>query len=172
LQQYRQGTISPQLGAEAFARALGSRNTRVVIVPFNLAQHVEQLRKPSEQAVSEKTSIASESATSIQAEQQRPEITTTYIPPSTNVERQLVEIWSALLGVDRIGIDDNFFELGGHSLLATRVLARIRDQLQVQLTLRNIFDASTVRVLAAEISRGLVPQDAGKVSEEREEIVF
>jgi acyl transferase domain-containing protein len=171
LQQYRRATIPPQSGADAFARALASRNTRVVVVPFNLAQHVEQLRRPSEQAVAEKSSIASATETSIQAEPERPEVTTTCVPPSTNVERQLVEIWSALLGVDRIGIDDNFFELGGHSLLATRVLARVRDQLQVQLTLRNIFDASTVRSLAAEISR-LVPDDTAKVSEEREEIVF
>jgi NAD(P)-dependent dehydrogenase (short-subunit alcohol dehydrogenase family)/acyl carrier protein len=171
LQQYRRATIPPQSGADAFARALASRNTRVVVVPFNLAQHVEQLRRPSEQAVAEKSSIASATETSIQAEPERPEVTTTCVPPSTNVERQLVEIWSALLGVDRIGIDDNFFELGGHSLLATRVLARVRDQLQVQLTLRNIFDASTVRSLAAEISR-LVPDDTAKVTEEREEIVF
>jgi NAD(P)-dependent dehydrogenase (short-subunit alcohol dehydrogenase family) len=172
LQQYQRATIPPQLGAEAFARALGSRNTRVVVVPFNLAQHVELLRKPSKQAVSAEASIASASETSIQVEQGRPEVTTTYVPPSTNIERQLAEIWSALLGVDRIGIDDNFFELGGHSLLATRVLARVRDQLKVQLTLRNIFDASTVRSLAVEVSRGLIPEDAGKASEEREEIVF
>ena len=84
----------------------------------------------------------------------------------------MTEIWTSLLGVDRIGIDDNFFELGGHSLLATRVLARIGNSLHVRLTLRNIFDAPTVRGLAAEILQVASQGDASQMSEDREEIVL
>ncbi|HSF43219.1 MAG TPA: amino acid adenylation domain-containing protein, partial [Thermoanaerobaculia bacterium] len=41
------------------------------------------------------------------------------VEPRTPVERELVDIWKELLGMDRISIYDNFFELGGHSLLLT-----------------------------------------------------
>ena len=152
---------------------LGSRNKRVVVVPFNLTRHVELLLKgPSKLVVTadRPTSLANE--TPAQAAQERPEIATAYEPPSTDTERRLTEIWISLLGVDRIGIDDNFFELGGHSLLATRVLARISESLHVRLTLRNIFDAPTVRGLAAEILRATPQRHAAQMSEDREEIVF
>lgn len=172
LQQYRRTTISPKSGAEAFGRALGLRNSRVVIVPFNLIQHAgSMLKKPSEQSASKEKSVDSAKETPMLAERERREITAN-VPPSTDVERQLAEIWSALLGVDQIGIDDNFFELGGHSLLATRVLARISDSLHVQLTLRNIFDAPTIRGLAAEIGRSRPQGDQMQMGDEREELVF
>ena len=41
-----------------------------------------------------------------------------YIPPKTDLQRQLVEIFEKILNTNPIGINDNFFELGGDSLLA------------------------------------------------------
>ena len=107
-----------------------------------------------------------------QAVQGRPEVASAYEPPSTDTERFLAEIWTSLLGVDRIGIDDNFFELGGHSLLATRVLARIGDSLHVRLTLRNIFDSPTVRGLGCGNFTSCTQGDASQMAEDREEIVL
>ena len=48
-------------------------------------------------------------------------------------------------------MNDNFFELGGHSLLGTRVMARIYDKFGVRLTLRDVFDAPTIRRLADRV---------------------
>ena len=53
----------------------------------------------------------------------RPELVDRYVAPRTEVERQLTDIWSAVLGVERIGVNDDFFELGGHSLLATQLIS-------------------------------------------------
>ena len=41
LEAYRRTTISPEAGADAFARVLSSRNKRVIVVPFNLTRHME-----------------------------------------------------------------------------------------------------------------------------------
>jgi acyl carrier protein len=58
------------------------------------------------------------------------------------------QIWSEVLGVERIGIKDNFFELGGHSLLATQVISRSRDLFSVELSLQNLMEYPTIANLA------------------------
>jgi acyl carrier protein len=76
-----------------------------------------------------------------------------FVPPRTETERRVAEIWSSVLSVTEIGVHDNFFAVGGHSLLAMQVISRLRDELGVTLTLRAIFDAPTVVELAAEVDR-------------------
>jgi acyl carrier protein len=75
-----------------------------------------------------------------------------YIPPETDLERRLAEIWQDLLGIERIGRHDNFFDLGGHSLLLTRLVARLRETFEVNLPLEEVFRASTIAALAAVVS--------------------
>jgi acyl-coenzyme A synthetase/AMP-(fatty) acid ligase/acyl carrier protein len=72
----------------------------------------------------------------------------TYVAPRTPIEETLVTIWQEVLKIERIGIHDNFFELGGHSLLATRVIARLRNVLNLDIPLRSIFEQPTVEQLA------------------------
>ncbi|MFF8996860.1 non-ribosomal peptide synthase/polyketide synthase [Streptomyces achromogenes] len=70
------------------------------------------------------------------------------VAPRSERERVLAAIWADVLGVDAVGVTDDFFDLGGESLLAARVLARVRDELGVRLTLRDVFSARTVAALA------------------------
>ena len=76
-----------------------------------------------------------------------------YMAPSTPLEQLLAQIWIEVLGVERVGVADSFFELGGHSLLATQVLTRLRGVLDIDLPLRQFFEAPTVAGLAAAILR-------------------
>jgi non-ribosomal peptide synthetase component F len=76
-------------------------------------------------------------------------------PPRGEVEVMLTGVWQEVLGVTRIGRHDNFFRLGGYSLLAMRAAARIRAQLQIDLSLRAFFDTPTIEGLSARIERGL-----------------
>jgi thioesterase domain-containing protein len=74
-----------------------------------------------------------------------------YADPRNELERQLCQMWSKLLRVDRIGIHDNFFELGGHSLLAVRLFADAEKLIHKKLPIVTIFQAPTVAQLAAAI---------------------
>ena len=58
-----------------------------------------------------------------------------------------------LLGRKQIGIDDNFFLLGGHSLLGTQVITRIAETFGVNLLLRTLFEAPTIRQLSVEVEQ-------------------
>jgi len=78
----------------------------------------------------------------------RPELGAAYLAPRTPLEETLAEIWSRSLGLERVGIRDNFFELGGHSLLATRIVARIRQALQIEVPLRTFFEAPSIAELS------------------------
>ena len=85
----------------------------------------------------------------------RPELEKVFVGLRTLTEELLVDIWSRVLGVERVGIHDDFFEMGGHSLLATQVVSRIRETFQVEMPLRRIFETPTVAGLAEslELSR-------------------
>jgi amino acid adenylation domain-containing protein len=72
--------------------------------------------------------------------------------PRTPLERDIVDICSEVLGVERVGLHDNFFALGGHSLLAAQLAARLSDRLQMEIPLSLLFDAEDLGDLAERIT--------------------
>jgi len=84
-----------------------------------------------------------------------------YVGPRTDTERRLAEIWSEVLGLERVGPHDEFMALGGHSLLATQVASRIRARFGVELPLRELFESATLEQLARRLEdSGGAPRDA------------
>jgi acyl carrier protein len=75
-----------------------------------------------------------------------------YEAPTTELQEQLVELFTEFLGAQRVGIHDDFFELGGHSLLATQLVSQLRERFQLELPLRSFFEAPTVAELAEQIA--------------------
>lgn len=71
--------------------------------------------------------------------------------PRGTTEQAVAALFTELLGHKRIGVDDNFFALGGHSLLAARLVALVRKDFQVELTLLDLFENPTVAGVTAFI---------------------
>ncbi len=90
-----------------------------------------------------------------------------YIPPQSQREVILAEIWSALLGVERVSITDNFFELGGDSILSFQVISRARKE-GLEITYRQLFENPTIQELATVVSEGVISLDgSGQSSAEQ-----
>ncbi|GID90950.1 phosphopantetheine-binding protein [Amorphoplanes digitatis] len=68
----------------------------------------------------------------------------------------LLRLWRESLGVADAGPDDDFFELGGDSLVATQLVARLREELGVAVTLLTVFENPTVAELALELEPAVV----------------
>ncbi|WP_409509736.1 amino acid adenylation domain-containing protein [Bacillus spizizenii] len=71
-----------------------------------------------------------------------------YVPPGNEVESKLAALWQEVLGIHRVGIKHNFFDLGGNSIRATALAARIHKELDVNLSVKDIFKFPTIEQLA------------------------
>ncbi|MCB0210923.1 MAG: AMP-binding protein [Anaerolineae bacterium] len=64
--------------------------------------------------------------------------------PNSDLERRLADIWAEVLGLEQIGIEQRFLALGGDSVLAVRLVNRIRQSLEIELSLIDFFEAPTI----------------------------
>ncbi|RQW04813.1 amino acid adenylation domain-containing protein [candidate division KSB1 bacterium] len=95
-------------------------------------------------------------------DQLRPHVETEYIAPRTATEKRLTEILAEVLKVEHVGVLDNFFELGGHSMLGTQIVSQLREEYQVELPLRVLFENPT----AEGIARAIAEEQAAQVDEQ------
>src|SRR5690606_10044703 len=51
-----------------------------------------------------------------------------YVAPQSSLEKELCEIWSEVLKIEKIGIHDNFFRIGGDSIISIQVVAKARQK--------------------------------------------
>lgn len=167
----RQFSISPAEGVEAFARILASGRHAIVVFPSDVSRLMELVRGHTTGVAATPEDLG---AGGDGSDEERPAVSSQYVPPESETERRIADIWSELLGIGRIGMEDDFFELGGHSLLATRVLSRIQHALGARLSLRDVFDAPTVRTLAGKVAAagGAGAPQSGAPDDDREELDF
>jgi tyrocidine synthetase-3 len=76
------------------------------------------------------------------------ELQADYVAPKTELEKKLATIWQEVLGMDRISVTASFFQIGGHSLNAIQLISLLHQQLQVELSVRDIFTYPTIRQMA------------------------
>ena len=100
---------------------------------------------------------------------QRPGPEASYIAPRTEIERTVTAIWQDVLQLERIGVNENFFDLGGHSLRMARVHSRLRETLQRELSMVELFKYPTVESLVRYLSREENEPRCPGVSDDRRE---
>lgn len=130
--------IRPAEGREAFLRLLGApAGPAVAVSVYDLESRIDSwVRLNGRQA----------SATGVA--HPRPNLSTIYVAPRTDTEKELAAIWASQLGLASVGVHDRFFDLGGHSLLAVQVAAEIRNLLGAEVPVLELFKAPTVAELA------------------------
>lgn len=162
-EQALQHGIDPREGVKVFEAALRFSGPQLVISTRDLSNLKAAMeRVPSVEQLAEE---AAESA-SLKPASPRPELSSPYLAPETELEKEIAQIWKDLFGIDSIGLTDDFFELGGHSLLATQLISRLRKSLELEIPLQCLFNAPTVGGLAQEITRMRLATEAVLLQQE------
>ncbi|MEV5976613.1 beta-ketoacyl synthase N-terminal-like domain-containing protein [Streptomyces sp. NPDC052114] len=126
-----------RLGADALAAALRTPDRPVLTVAAGSRAGTVQDRAPGQDDEADADTGAGPSDG--RDGRARPPLSTPYVAPRNDLERRVAEIWRTSLGIDAIGADDNFFELGGESLLLMRVVASLREQFTVNMSIRQLY---------------------------------
>ncbi len=147
--------ILPHEGIDALGRILRSKVKRQIVVSsIDLDDWLATTDAESQAHV-----VPREGATKSATTYERPNLSTNYVAPRDDVERELAVIWRDLLGVKEVGVHDDFFELGGQSLIAVRLFNKIRKKYGTDLPISTLFDAPTIAQTAVIVREegGLAP---------------
>jgi amino acid adenylation domain-containing protein/thioester reductase-like protein len=71
---------------------------------------------------------------------------------ATELEGQILAIWSRILGHDRAGVEDNFFEVGGDSVRVVHVQKELERLLGRPVPSPKLFEYYTIKTLAAYLT--------------------
>jgi phthiocerol/phenolphthiocerol synthesis type-I polyketide synthase E len=153
--------MTPEEGLEVVERALAWDQVQVLVSTREISEMFREMAYVPPAVVREKGGLT------VLDEAGRQGMT-----EATAETLAVMAIWRELLGAELIEPEDNFFELGGHSLLGTMVLARIREQYGVDLSIRAIFESPTPESLGNRIrhaERAEPREQAVGTASEREE---
>jgi len=75
-----------------------------------------------------------------------------YVAPRNKLEQTVADVFSEVLGLDRVGTNDNFFTLGGDSIRGTQVIGRLQAGTHVELPIVMLFQKPTVAELSEHIA--------------------
>jgi acyl carrier protein len=85
-----------------------------------------------------------------------------YISPRNEYESFTAELWSQVLGQERISVNTGFLEAGGDSIRAAQLVSRINEELDLSLAVVDLWDAETIAQQAEIIEKRLETDlDAG-----------
>ncbi len=102
----------------------------------------------------------------------------TSVRAGTVLEESIAAIWREVLGIASVGWHANFFDLGGHSLLVGRVHTKLRDQLDRNISIIELYQHPTISKLAAHLSadqgqpKSLAPAAASRLVVANESIAI
>jgi len=147
--------ILPLEGVEVFRRVLGLKGMPQVVIASKayrvLALETMPLRDRPKASGNKKSGDQM-----MESAQPRPNLLNPYVAPRNQLERAVADIWQTVLGIDQIGAHDSFMDLGGHSLLAIQLASRIRELLEIELSVATLYKTPTVAGLTEAIVQSMV----------------
>ncbi|WP_445302242.1 phosphopantetheine-binding protein [Microcoleus sp. F4-D5] len=96
------------------------------------------------------------------------ELETTYVAPQTDIEQAIATVWQQVLHLEKVGVDDNFFDLGGHSLLMAQAHSKLREVMDRDVSMIEMFKYPTISSLAQYLSEE--PEEKSSVGKNRDRI--
>jgi len=132
-----------------FDRILASRLSQILVSTRDLDLRL----KPAANAEAGEAFAVEEMGSTEPAAYSRRDLTSEFVPPATETEKMVTEIWQQLFGHEKIGIRDDFFELGGHSLMAIRMFAQVKERSGKKLPLTSLYDFPTIEKLSQRLVR-------------------
>ena len=76
--------------------------------------------------------------------------------PATAMESKMIHLWQELLACPDIGPSSHFFQVGGNSLMMVSLMGRIGDQFGIEVTLKEMYQHSSVAVLARLVEQKIM----------------
>ncbi len=132
-------------GMKLLDRIISARSfEQVAVVPGDFLGRLEEIQSFRLSPDGEQKQSANKAV----RQDNRPNLGTEYVPPKSETEKAIADIWQDQLGVCPVGVNDDFFELGGHSLLATSMISILRKKFHKNVNLQSFFERSTVAQLA------------------------
>jgi amino acid adenylation domain-containing protein len=77
----------------------------------------------------------------------------TYVEPSGDLENTIAGIWKEVLKLDDLGVTDGFFELGGTSLKLIQVNYKLKELLNREIPIINLFRYTTIQAQAEYLNQ-------------------
>jgi amino acid adenylation domain-containing protein len=81
-----------------------------------------------------------------------------YAEPALGIEKTIAAIWQEVLSLKQVGAHDNFFDIGGNSFLMARAYIKLRQALNCNLSIVEMFfQYPTIHALAEFLTQGQQP---------------
>jgi tyrocidine synthetase-3 len=75
-----------------------------------------------------------------------------YIAPNTDLEKKIADIWRDILKLDKVGVMDDFFLIGGNSLKVILLFRRLKEELNLDISVVSLFDHASIGSLINYLS--------------------
>lgn len=141
-----EGGMSAHEGIEAFQRILSQHPLPPQVI-ISICDFNEKIARVDLFSSGQTTALVGAS----DALHARPNLETDYVAVENEIQKDMVQIWQDVLGLKQLGIRDSFYDLGGDSLIAVKVISRVREVFDVEMTVSMLFERPTVEALSERI---------------------
>ena len=98
----------------------------------------------------------------------KPQLQTTYVAPQTELEQIIASVWQQVLHLEKVGVEDNFFALGGHSLLMIQAQNKLREVIDREVSMMEMFKYPTISSLAKYLSED--PEEKSSLGQSQDRV--